>query len=151
MKLDKETIEMSDMIQAAFDFWFSSEEQHLRSPFPEYIRSKLKPQAIETFEKWLNNLKPAAKDEMNDEMFAERFEEVLFETASKLVITDDENITILYPFMPRVGDVVKDHHKEDGIIVDRSIQKEKDNKYLKVTLKKLDNEETWETSFALPI
>ena len=34
-------------------------------------------------------------DELNDEIIAEKFEEALFEEASKLVITEDEHVTIL--------------------------------------------------------
>lgn len=151
MSLNRKEIETSEMIQAAFDFWFSSREGHLRSPFPEYIRMDLKNQSVQVFEKWLNHLNPEAKDEMNEEIFAERFEEILFETGSKLVRTDDENISILYPFMPRVGDTVKDRTGKIGIIIERNIQKSGDNKFLNVLLENTEDHKQWKTSFELPV
>lgn len=149
----KQVLAESEMIQAAFDFWMgeNENEKHIRSPFPDYIQNELKPKAIKGFQQWVNHLKPEAKEEMNEEMFAEKFEEILFETAAKLVLTEDENITILYPFMPRIGDLVKDQNGKEGHITDRSIQKEKDFKYLKVSLTNDSNKETWKTSFELPM
>lgn len=142
-------VEESKMIQAACDFWFNDHE-HIRSPFPEYVRAKSKAEAISSFSNWVNNLLPEAQDEMNDEMIAEKFEETLFEKAAALVITEDERITILYPFLPRVGDIVNDD-KKDGIVSDRHIYEEKDHKFLKVKLKSKDVDENWETSFELPL
>lgn len=151
MESDKQVLAKSQLIEAAFDFWMGESEKHIRSPFPDYIQHQLKPEAIVNFEKWINNLKPDAKDEMNEEMFAEKFEEILFETAAKLVLTEDENITILYPFMPRTGDLVKDQNGKEGVIVDRSIKKEEDTKYLSVSLSNTPDNETWKTSFELPM
>lgn len=151
MDSEKQVLAKSEMIQAAFDFWMGDGEKHIRSPFPAYIHHKLKPNAIDGFDKWLSHLKPDAKDEMNDEMFAEKFEEILFESAAKLVLTEDENITILYPFMPRIGDLVKDQNGKEGTIVDRSIKKEGDFKHLNVSLSSATNGETWKSSFELPM
>ncbi len=148
---EKQVLANSQMIEVAFDFWLGQNEEHIRSPFPEYIRHQLKPQSIEGFEKWINHLKPDAKDEMNEEMFADKFEEILFETAAKLVLTEDENITILYPFMPRTGDIVKDVDGKEGTIVDRNIKKDGDTKFLEVSLINKENKESWKTSFELPM
>src|SRR5690554_2213673 len=151
METDKQVLAKSQLIEAAFDFWMGESEEHIRSPFPDYIQHQLKPEAIVNFEKWINNLKPDAKDEMNEEMFAEKFEEILFETAAKLVLTEDENITILYPFMPRTGDIVKDVDGKEGTIVDRNIKKDGDTKFLEVSLINKENKESWKTSFELPM
>lgn len=149
MNIVENKVEESQMIKAACDFWFNDHE-HIRSPFPDYIRSKLKTEAINRFSNWVENLLPEAEEEMNDEMMAEKFEEILFETAIPLLITEDEKITTLYPFMPRVGDKVKDQNKE-GIVSDRHIYKDNDKKFLKVKFESIDDDDSWETSFELPL
>ena len=139
----------SDLVEQAFAFWFNDHE-HIRSPFPSYIQNELKLNSIQTFENWIQNLKEGAEDELNDEMIAEKFEEVLFEHAYKLVLTEDEKATILYPFLPRIGDKLKDHSGIESEVVDRHIIKEEDNSHLKITCKKLENDDTWSTTFELP-
>ena len=56
----------------------------------------------------------------------------------------------LYPFMPRIGDRVKDQSKE-GIVSDRHINKENDTKFLKVKFESINDDTFWETSFELPL
>lgn len=148
MSIVESSVEKSEMIEAAFEFWFK-DNQHIRSPFPEYIRQKLKQNAVAKFSRWVNNLKSEAKDEMNEEMIAEKFEQILFEEAVKLVMTEDEKITLHYPFLPRIGDRVFDENNEVGLIQSRYIQQEKDHGYLKVKLEK--ESKIWETSFELPV
>jgi len=41
---------------------------------------------------------------LNDESIGEKFEKIIFETATKLIKTEDERITIVYPFLPRLKD-----------------------------------------------
>ncbi len=88
-ELEKNSIESSELVEQTFRFWFSDNE-HIRSPFPNYIHSALRHLSTEGFYEWVNGLKPEAKDELNDEAIGEKFEEIIFENASKLVKTDDE-------------------------------------------------------------
>ncbi|MBI1837761.1 MAG: hypothetical protein HYR91_10915 [Flavobacteriia bacterium] len=145
---EKLSIIDSDFIEQAFYFWFN-DQQHIRTPFPSYIQSALKTQAIEKFSEWLNGVHPDAKEEFNDEMFAEKFEEILFEMAIPLIQTEDERITILYPFLPRINDkTAKDN--QESIIIDRVIKIDGDFKSLEVTCLNSITNEKWVTSFELP-
>lgn len=152
MKDDKKKIIVeSEMIESAFDFWLHDHE-HIRSPFPEYIQSKLKGATIDRFTDWTTRVseKDASKD-VNDVVVAEKFEEILFEVAAEMVATEDEKLTILYPFMPRIGDIIKDKDKnEDSKVLDRSHLKRGDKSFLKVKLKAINSDKNWETEFELP-
>lgn len=149
MTIEKNTLDASELVEQAFDFWFG-EQEHIRSPFPGYIRTELRPLATGRFYDWLNALNEEARQEFNDEMIAEKFEEIIFETASSLVKTEDERVTILYPFMPRLEDELKDAEGAVSRIVDRQIYKEGDHTFLKVTCRKVEDDASWETSFELP-
>ena len=148
-ELNSKTIESSELVEQTFHFWFTDQE-HIRSPFPNYIRPQLKQEATKKFFDWAQNINPKAKDELNDEMVGEKFEEFIFETALTLVQTEDEKITILYPFLPRLGDPIHSDENEDLEIVDRIIEKEKDHSFLKVKLKSKTSEDLKETKFELP-
>jgi hypothetical protein len=150
--LNPASLESSEMIEQAFDFWFNDRE-HIRSPFPEYIRPQLKILATEKFYNWASNLNEKAKDEINEDIVCERFEEIIFETALDLVLTEDEKITIKYPFLPRVDDsIYEDAETMSGqsTIVFRTIIKEGDHSFMLVKMKKADTGEKWETQFELP-
>lgn len=147
--LDPDSVESSELVQETFEFWLSDKE-HIRSPFPNYIHNELKQTATERFFQWARKLKDTAKDEMNDEMIGEKFEEIIFDVATQLVKTEDEKITILYPFLPRLDDQIKDKDNKMGHIVSRHIEKNGDKSFLKVKLKNED-ESIWETSFELPL
>jgi len=68
-----------------------------------------------------------------------------------LVEDEDQKITICYPFMPRLGDVVDDEEKGASKIVSRKVDTNKDEKkYLKVKLKSESVVQEWETEFELP-
>lgn len=151
-ELEPNTIESSELVEQTFNFWFSDNE-HIRSPFPEYIRPILKEKAVEVFFKWVTSLKPDAKEEVNEEMIAEKFEEVIFETALGLVVTEDEKITIQYPFLPRVGDEIYANETPDlkSNIIDRLLLKEGDDSFLKVKAEELASKKVWETKFELPL
>lgn len=149
-ELDNTTVESSELVEQTFKFWFSDNE-HIRSPFPTYIHNDLQAQATKRFFEWTVGLNPKAKDELDDEMVGEKFEEFIFETALTLIKTEDERITILYPFLPRLGDSLNDDQQAESTIVDRSLFKEGDDSFLKVICKKNDSDEKWETSFQLPV
>lgn len=147
--IENHTLESSEFIEETFRFWFSDNE-HIRSPFPDYIQSRLKTDATEKFFSWVNNLKPEAKDELNDEIIAEKFEEIMFEIALTLILTEDERISILYPFLPRLGDKLNDHEQIESTITDRVIRKDEDTNFLHLTCVNSQTNTKWETSFELP-
>jgi hypothetical protein len=143
------SLKTSEFLEEAFRFWFS-DNHHLRSPFPSYIHTQLKEVSTQQFLKWLNAIHLDAKDELNDDIIAEKFEEFLFEAALQMVVTEDEKITILYPFLPRCGDKLKDKDGIENTITDRYIKKEQDNNYLYLKCLNLHSNTNWETSMVLP-
>ena len=147
-----EPILENGMVETAFDFWFN-DQGHIRSPFPVPIRKNLEEKTKTKFSNWTANLSDRAKKEVNDEIIVQKFEEILFETASELVSTEDEKLTILYPFMPRIGDILnpKDEStNEESEIIARNHIKRGDDSFLKVKLKSVSSGKEWETEFELP-
>jgi len=151
-ELEPNTIESSELVEQTFNFWFTDND-HIRSPFPEYIRPMLKERAVDGFFKWVSNLNPKAKEEVNDEMVAEKFEEIIFEIALNMVMTEDEKITIQYPFLPRVGDEIYANETPDlkSNIIDRTLLKEGDDSFLTVKAEEVASKQVWETKFELPL
>lgn len=145
-----DTVERSELVEQTFQFWFS-DHGHVRSPFPNYIHNQLRNLATERFFLWSNGLKEDAKDEMNDEMIAEKFEEIIFEIATTLIKTEDERLTILYPFLPRTGDQITNENGEQGVIIDRWMKKEGDHNFMWVKCENKTIDTTWTTSFELPL
>lgn len=149
----KDSLIDNDMLEAAFNFWYS-DEQHIRSPFPVYIREPLRMKALDKFFDWANTIAEKAKKEINDEIVAEKFEEILFEIALQLVLTEDERLTIRYPFMMRIGDVVNEKEvpttEATSEVVDRSFLKRGDLAFMKVKLKNTSTGKIWEREFELP-
>ncbi len=152
IELDQTSVESSEMVEQTFKFWFTDNE-HIRSPFPSYIQDDVKKIGTQKFFEWASNLNPKAKDEVNDEILSEKFEEFIFEAASALVMTEDEKITIEYPFLPRLNDEIFENRETQtgkSSIIDREILKEGDDTFMKIKLEKLDSKEKWETQFELP-
>ncbi len=152
-KLKSQNYIEAEMINAAFEFWYTDDE-HLRSPFPSYIRDMLRINATDKFIDWSQQISEEAKKDINDEILAEKFEEIIFEQALQIVLTEDEKLTIRYPFMLRIGDTVqvKDvpGNERSSTVTDRYYEKRGDTAYLKVKLKNIASGETWETEFELP-
>ena len=150
-ELDSTTVQSSEFVEQTFNFWFNGKD-HIRSPFPEHIRFELKELSVKRFFEWASGIDMNAKDEVNDEVISNKFEEIIFDIAQELVKTEDEKLTLNYPFMPRIGDEIKDDETgEKSIIIDRSLFKEKDDQFLKVKLQKQLSKVIWETNFELPI
>ncbi|MBK9282996.1 MAG: hypothetical protein IPM51_01605 [Sphingobacteriaceae bacterium] len=149
--LNKENLTMIDheMMEVSFNFWFNDHED-IRCPFPDYIKMELRELAENNFSQWASKLTEQAKKEINDEILLERFEEILFETASKLVQTEEERITIKYPFMLRLDDQVSDKSHMDSKVVKREIISINDTSYLKVTFEENETKKTWDTTFEVP-
>ena len=151
-ELNPTTLESSELIEQTFNFWFEGKD-HIRSPFPEYIREEIKKRTIQRFFAWASGLSSKANKEINDTIIGEKLEEIIFETALGLVSTEDEKITVNYPFMPRIGDKIS--HKEGDItktsvVLHRSIIKVGDETFLNVRLEEQIQGEKWETKFELP-
>ena len=152
-ELESESVENSELVEQTFNFWFNS-QNHIRSPFPNYIRPELQRRSIERFFEGSASLTEKAKDEVNEEIIGEKFEEIIFEIALGLVRTEDEKISINYPFLPRRGDKIEDKDATEkagsSVIKDRSIVKEGDKIFLKVKLERANDKTRWETMFELP-
>lgn len=152
-ELTKGTVESSEMVEQTFHFWFQDQD-HIRTPFPEYIRDTLKKKSVDSFFQWASKLNDKAKEEVNDEIISEKFEEIIFETAQELVKSEDEKITINFPFMPRVGDVINKSEtgaEEKSIVKSRAIVKKDDYSFLNVILENQSDNSLWETRFELPL
>lgn len=152
-ELEQGTIESSELVTETLKFWFSDNE-HIRSPFPTYIQPELEKRATAGFYDWAKNLDFKAKDEINDEVISEKFEEIIFEHALLLVKTEDEKITIQYPFLPRLEDVIstsEDENEEQSKVIDRNLYKDGDHPLMGVKLEKVNSKEVWETQFQLPL
>ena len=143
----------SEMVQQTFEYWFADHD-HVRSPFPFYIQDGVKGKSIEAFAEWIGKLNPKAKEEINEEIAHEKFEEILFQQGSALVKTDDEVLTLRFPFLPRVGDKIDGEGVEgrsgENVIQKRYLVKEGKDEFMEVTAKNSDSDQTWETRFELP-
>lgn len=142
-----------EMIEEAFRFWFN-DDSHIRSPFPQYIREELRMKTLDRFFDWTRNVPDKVAKDINDEIVAEKFEEILFETASGMVQTYDEKLTILYPFLPRLGDMIYEKNLPEGesesTVVDRLHIKKEDHAFLKVKCRNNFSGKEWFTEFELP-
>lgn len=152
-KLNAQHFVEPGMIEAALGFWFS-DNYHIRSPFPSYIREPLRTESITRFIGWAEKVPAKSKKELNDEILAEKFEEILFECALGMVLTEDERLTIRYPFMVRIGDRIeaenKSGHKTISLVTDRSFIKRGDEAFMKVKLRNTETGEIEEKEFELP-
>lgn len=152
-KIKSQSYIEQEMVDAAFEFWYNDREQ-IRSPFPYYIRENLKLATVENFLDWASQISAKAKTEINDEILAEKLEEILFELGTSMVLTEDEKLTLKYPFLMRIGDIItaKDspEGKKESEVTDRWILKRGDETFMKVKLKYVGTGEKWETEFELP-
>jgi hypothetical protein len=139
-----------DFFDASFKFWFRNSEQ-IRTPFPEKIQPELRELTSRIFVEWILELSDEEKSKLVNEEIAEVFEMFLFNQALGLVAEEEQKITICYPFLPRVGDVVEDKSRGSSIVNKRHIDVKEDNKkYLKLNLKSELASVEWETEFELP-
>ena len=140
----------NDFFEESFKFWFEGNET-IRSPFPVEIQNELKGKTARVFMEWVFELSGEEKSKLENEEIAETFEMILFNQAMGMVEDEDKKITICYPFLPRLGDVVDDEQRGASIIVERKVDLKKDDKkYLKVKLKSQSVLQEWETEFELP-
>lgn len=146
-----DAVRQSPLFSEAITFWFTG-NGHLRSPFKPEWRQQVETTAAEKFHTWLSGLKEDARHSVNDVIVSEKLEEIIFDSAMGLATTEEERITILYPFLPRVGDPIsKDGSADvDSVVTARAIVKEGQDKRMTVSAKRTANNEVWETAFELP-
>ncbi len=149
----REDLANSEMVQQTFAFWFSDHE-HVRSPFPFYVQQEVKDKSVAAFADWIGKLNPKANEEINEEIAHEKFEEILFQQASALVKTDDEVLTLRFPFLPRVGDKIGGEGIEgrsgENIVLKRYLLKEAKDEFMEVKAQNIATCGLWETRFELP-
>lgn len=140
----------NDFFEESFKFWFN-DNGYIRTPFPESIQSELTEKTFRIFMEWVFELSDEEKSKLENEEIAETFEMILFNQAIEMVDDEDQKITISYPFLPRLGDLVDDKEHGSGKIIERKLDLKKDDKkYLKVKLKSETVLQEWETEFELP-
>ncbi|NQU52501.1 MAG: hypothetical protein HQ522_08170 [Bacteroidetes bacterium] len=140
----------SDFFEESFKFWFEDNEQ-IRTPFPDEIKEDLKEKTFRVFMEWVFELSDDEKSKLKNDEIVETFEMILFNQAMGMVEDEDQKITICYPFMPRLGDVVDDKEKGASKVISRKMDLNKDEKkYLKVKLISETVSQEWETEFELP-
>ncbi len=140
--------EKNSLVEVGCAFWFNDNEQ-VRSPFPKEIQVEAKRRAEEQYVNWLNNL----DDEVTEDEMVNVFEAFLFGEGLKLVEKDnsEQALTLHYPFMPRVGDLVNDKTRGESRVTERRVEAKKDNKpFMVVVLQAIESQETWQTEFMLP-
>ena len=149
MKIE-ETIPLIEnkFLKPGFEYWFANHE-HIRTPFPKEIVVQVKENTTMVFMEWVKGLKEAELNKMPDEEFAEMFETILFNEAIKLVDNEDQRLTISYPFMPRLGDVVKHKEHGNGKIIERKELITKENKKMMEITVSINETLEWKTQFEL--
>jgi len=139
-----------EFFEEAFKFWFNDNE-HIRTPFPDKIQPELREKATRVFMDWVFELSKEEKLKLEQEEIAEVFEMILFNQAIEMVEDEDQKITICYPFLPRLGDVVEAEVRGASKVVERKIDiKDNEKKYMKVKLMSEVSGQGWETEFELP-
>jgi len=139
----------SKFIEPGFEYWFTNHE-HVRSPFPPVIRKPLEERSSKIFFEWMEGLKETELKTMNEDEFVEMFETILFNEAMKLVDDEDQQLTILYPFLPRLGDQVNHSlHGKGNLVGRQEIVSEENKRLFELSVLSQGNGQTWQTQFEL--
>lgn len=134
-----------------FDYWFSN-HKHVRSPFAKDIEPEVRKNTSIVFMEWIKGLESIELEKTPDSEFAEIFENILFNEAMKLTDDDDQRLTISYPFMPRVGDIVRHKENGGGKIIERKVSvSESNRKMFEVTVSSDNDSTVWKTQFEIPV
>jgi len=136
-------------LRPGFDFWFSDHE-HIRSPFPKNILETVEERTTSTFFEWIGGFREDELYAMEEKEIVEMFETILFNEAFKLVEDEDQQLSISYPFLPRLGDQVNHQPGGPGKVINRKAIATKENKTLmELTVFNHETEKTWQTCFEL--
>ncbi len=152
--LTLDQLRASAMVQQTFTYWFT-DHGHVRSPFPAHMHDKLREQVLAAFSAWVLQLDAKALDEMNEEVAFGKFEEVLFHEGVRLARTEDEVLTLRFPFLPRLGDRIEGGGTVEGragenIVRKRNLVREEKDEFLRVEVENVASGAAWETRFELP-
>ena len=140
------------LVDVGCAYWFNDNEE-VRSPFPVEIQPEVKRQAQEEFLDFLNSLAEEDAKAMTDDEMVSTFERFLFGAALKMIDKDDVDsaLTLNYPFMPRVGDLVNNETKGQSRVIARSVESLEGKKPCMILeLEVVDTKEAWQTEFVLP-
>ncbi|MCP4192521.1 MAG: hypothetical protein GY768_18055 [Planctomycetaceae bacterium] len=141
----------NNLVDVACVYWFNDNED-VRSPFPVEIQSEVKRLAQKEFLDFLESLPEEDALTMKEDEMVSAFERILFGTGLKMSEDDqDLALTLNYPFMPRVGDLVSNEDKGESRVIERRVELKKDKKpCMVVVLQIVESKETWQTEFVLP-
>jgi len=140
------------LVEVGCVYWFNDNEE-VRSPFPAEIQSEVKRRAQKEFLNFLASLTEEDAHAVNDDEMVSIFEGFLFGEGLKLIDEDDRDLalTLNFPFMPRVGDLVNNETKGESCVIERRVEAKEDNKpFMVVVLQAVESKETWQTEFMLP-
>ena len=136
-------------LRPGFDFWFSGRE-HIRSPFPKEIMESVEERTSITFFDWIAVHSNDELQKIDDQEMVEMFETILFNEALKLVDDEDQQLTISYPFLPRLGDRICNHLNEAGEVVHRqAVVTDNHGAQLELTIVNGGTGKSWKTRFEL--
>jgi hypothetical protein len=140
------------LVEVGCAYWFNDNEE-VRSPFPAEIQSEVKRRAQKEFLNFLASLTEEDAQAVNDDEMVSTFEGFLFGEGLKLIDKDDRDLalTLNFPFMPRVGDLVNNETKGESCVIERRVEVKEGNKpIMVVVLQAVESKETWQTEFVLP-
>ena len=140
------------LVEVGCAYWFNDNEE-VRSPFPAEIQSEVKRGAQKEFLDFLASLTDQDVQAINDDEMVSIFEGFLFAEGLKLIDKDDRDLalTLNFPFLPRVGDLVNNETKGESCVIERRVEAKEDNKpFMVVVLQASESKETWQTEFMLP-
>ena len=140
------------LVEVGCAYWFNDNEE-VRSPFPIEIQSEVKRRAQKEFLDFLASLAEEDAQAMNDDEMVSTFERFLFGAGLKMIDEDDLDLalTLNYPFMPRVGDLVNNENKGVSCVIERRVESKGDKQpFMVVVLQVVESKETWQTEFVLP-
>ena len=140
------------LVEVGCAYWFNDNEE-VRSPFPVEIQSEVKGRAQKELLDFLASLAEEDAQAMNDDEMVSIFEGFLFRAGLKMIDEEDLDLalTLNYPFMPRVGDLVSNVNKGESCVIDRRVESNENKKpFMVVVLQVVESKETWQTEFVLP-
>ena len=140
------------LVEVGCAYWFNDNEE-VRSPFPVEIQSEVKRRAQKEFLDFLASLTEKDAQAMTDDEMVSIFEGFLFAEGLKLIDQDDRDLalTLNFPFLPRVGDLVNNETKGESCVIERRVESKEDNRpFMVVVLQVVESKETWQTEFVLP-
>jgi hypothetical protein len=143
IKIDNST-DTRDLFESSFDFWFSGHST-IPCPFPEHMKEELKEKTFALFSNWYSKLRQKQRDSLSDSQLVEKYERILFAQAYALAKTEDEKISILYPYLPKVGEALNVTSAKPGLAKSIILERKIEQNALKIFLKNLVTGQLWNT------